>query len=144
MITDTELERLTRRALLIRARNDAALTALVDPDHIDPDGVKDWPIILIEAPRMLPRRMACARGSDIAMDVHAFAGPTSDGTMTGRRHISAIGNQIQTTFAPNVLTLEDGAQCRLAFSDVRILKDADPDHFHWFGQLNCQVLKAVA
>lgn len=91
---------------------------------------------------MLPRRMACARGSDIAMDVHAFAGPT--GAMTGRRHISAIGNAIQTTFAPNVLTLEDGSQCRLAFSDVRILKDNDPDHWHWFGQLNCQVLKAVA
>lgn len=147
MITDTELEHYTRRALLIRARNDAALTALVPKANIDPDGVQPWPIILIEAPRMLPRRMACARGSDIAMDVHAFAGPVKSGgatIQTGRYRISAIGKAIQNTFAPNVLTLEDGSQCKLSFSDVRILKDQEPDHFHWFGQLNCQVLKAVA
>lgn len=142
MITDTELERYARRTLLIRAKADAALIALVPKDNIDPDGLKPWPIVMVENPRMLPRRMACAIGSDISMDVHAFAGPKSD--MTGRQHISAIGKAVQSAFAPNNLTLEDGAICKIGWSDVRILKDEKPDHFHWFGQLNCRVLKAVA
>lgn len=147
MITDTELEYYTRRALLIRAKGDAPLIALVPKTSIAPDGVQPWPIIMVEDPRMLPRRMACAIGSDIAMDVHAFAGPKKSGDtviQTGRQHISAIGKAIQTAFAPNNITLEDGSTCKLSFSDVRILKDNDPDHWHWFGQLNCKVLKAVA
>ncbi len=142
MITPTALQRQARRTLLARARNHAGLLALVPKANIDPDGVHEWPIVLIEAPRALPKRMACVKGADVSFDVHAFAGPTS--AITGYDLISAIGEQIETAFAPNVLPLEDGSQCRLAFSDVRILKDNDPDHWHWFGQLNCEVLKAVA
>lgn len=142
MITPTALQRQARRTLLIRARNHAGLLALVPKASIDPVGAPTWPIVLIEAPRALPRRMSCAKGADISFDVHAFAGPSS--TLTGYDHISAIGEQIDTVFADNNLTLEDGSTCKLSFSDVRILKDTDPDHFHWFGQLNCKVLKAVA
>lgn len=142
MITPTALQRQARRTLLIRAKNHAGLLALVPKDNIAPDGRPEWPIVLIEAPRALPRRMSCAKGADVSFDVHAFARLT--GTMTGYDHISAIGEQVETAFAPNVLTLEDGSQCRLSFSDVRILKDQDPDDWHWFGQLNCRVLKAVA
>lgn len=147
MITDTELEEQARRTLLIRAKNDAPLIALVPKTSIDPVGVQPWPIMMIENPTMLPLRMACAIGSDIAMDVHAFAGPKKSGAsvvQTGRQHISAIGKAIQTAFAPNNIVLEDGSHCKLSFSDARILKDVDPDHWHWFGQLNCRVLKAVA
>lgn len=142
MITPTALQRQARRTLLIRAKNHAGLLALVPKDNIDPDGRPEWPIVLIEAPRALPRRMSCAKGADVSFDVHAFARLTD--AMSGYDHISAIGEQVETAFAPNVLTLEDGSQCRLSFSDVRILKDQDPDDWHWFGQLNCRVLKAVA
>lgn len=143
MITPTALQRAARREILTRAKNAAALLALVPKANIDPVGVKPWPIIMVEAPTMLPRRMACANGADVSFDVHAFAGPVGS-TMTGYDHICAIGEQIDTVLAPNNITLEDGSHCKLSFSDVRILKDVDPDHWHWFGQLNCRVLKAVA
>lgn len=142
MVTSTALQHQARRTLLIRARNAPALNALVPKPNIDPDGVQPWPIIMVEAPRALPRRMTCAIGADVAFDVHAFAGPKPD--LTGYDHISAIGEQIENVFAPNNLVLEDGSHCKLSFSDIRILKDGDPDHWHWFGQLNCRVLKAVA
>lgn len=142
MITPTALQRQARRTILIRAKNAAGLLALVPKANIDPDGVKPWPIIMVEAPRATGTRMACANGADISFDVHAFAGPKSN--LTGYDHISAIGEQIETVLAPNNITLEDGSTCKLSFSDVRILKDNDPDHWHWFGQLNCRVLKAVA
>ena len=152
MITPTALQRAARREILTRAKNAAALLALVPKANIDPVGVKPWPIIMVEAPQMLPRRMACANGADVSFDVHAFAGPKKepDGfggekvVQTGYDHICAIGEQIDTVLAPNNITLEDGSHCKLSFSDVRILKDVDPDHWHWFGQINCQVLKEVA
>lgn len=143
MITPTALQRAARREILTRAKNAAALLALVPKANIDPVGVKPWPIIMVEAPTMIPTRMACAKGADVSFDVHAFAGPIPS-TMTGYDHICAIGEQIDTVLAPNNITLEDGSHCKLSFSDVRILKDVDPDHWHWFGQLNCRVLKAVA
>lgn len=143
MITPTDLQRYARRAILIRAKNDATLTALVPKASIDPDDVNEWPIILVEAPTMLPRRMAGAKGADVSFDVHAFAGPKGS-TLTGYDHICQIGTAIETVLAPNRIDLENGAACKLSFSDVRILKDKDPDHWHWFGQLNCAVLKALA
>lgn len=147
MITPTALQRQARRTILIRAKNAAELIALVPKDNIDPAGAKEWPIMMVEAPRATGTRMACANGADVSFDVHAFAGPKKSGdvvTMTGYDHISAIGEQIETVLAPNNIVLEDGSHCKLSFSDVRILKDNDPDHWHWFGQLNCRVLKAVA
>lgn len=143
MITPTDLQRYARRSILIRAKNDGALTALVPKASIDPDGTPTWPIILVEAPAMLPRRMSGAKGADVSFDVHAFAGPKGS-TLTGYDHISQIGTAIETVLAPNRLELENGASCKLWFTDARILKDNDPDHWHWFGQLNCSVLKALA
>lgn len=143
MITPTDLQRDARRALLIRAKNDAALTALVPKASIDPDGTPSWPIVLVEAPTMLPRRMGGAKGADVSFDVHAFAGPKGS-TLTGYDHISQIGAAIETALAANRIELENGAACKMSFSDVRILKDNDPDHWHWFGQINCLVLKALA
>lgn len=147
MITPTALQRYARRAALVRLKTSAALLALVPKASIDPAGTPTWPFILIEAPAMLPRRVACAHGADIAFDVHAFAGPKKSGstvTQTGYDHASAIGAAIEAVLAPNHITLEDGSTCALSFSDARMLKDGDPDHWHWFAQLNCRVLKAVS
>lgn len=148
MITPTALQRAARREILTRLKNAAPLIALVPKASIDPSDVKPWPIIMVEAPTMTERYMSCANGADVAFDVHAFAGPVknvSGAVLTfGYDHISAIGEQIDTVLARNNFVLEDGSHCKLSWSDRRILKDADPDHWHWFGQLNCQVLKAVA
>ena len=143
MITPTALQRQARRAALIRMKAAGPLIALVPKTSIDPVGVQPWPIIMVEAPTMLETYMTCANGADVSFDIHAFAGPKGS-TMTGYDHICAIGEQIDTVLARNNIVLEDGSHCKLSWSDRRILKDTDPDHWHWFGQLNCKVLKAVA
>lgn len=141
MITPTALQRHARRAILARLKGAADLLALVPAASIDPDGVPSWPFILVDAPTARGKWMACAKGADVSFDVHAFAEGNSE--ITGYDFASAIGTQIETVLAPNNITLEDGSTCKLSFSDVRILKDQTPDHWHWFGQLNCSVLKAV-
>jgi hypothetical protein len=108
--------------------------------------------MLIETPRTLRLRQSCVRGALVNFDVHAFAGPREEddgfGTIvvaeTGYDHVSAIGAAIETAFADNRITLESGAVCKLEFSDTQLLKDETPDHWHWFGQLNCRVLAAAA
>jgi hypothetical protein len=143
MITPTALQRLARRAVLMQLKGHAPLIALVPKDSINPIGTPEWPIVLVEAPRGTPRRMSCANGVDASFDVHAFASNIGS-SKTGYDHASEIGAAIETALAPNNITLEDGSHCKLSFSDMRMLKDADPDHWHWFAQLNCRVLKAVA
>lgn len=143
MATPTALQRLVRRALLTRAKGDAALTALIPTGSIDPDGEPTWPFMLFESPRTLRLNAACVRGARVSLDVHAFAGPqviTGATVQTGYDHASAIGAAIETTFADNRLTLENGATCHIAFSDTQLLKDGEPDAWHWVAQLNCRVL----
>ena len=114
---------------------------------IDPDGETAWPIMLIESPRTLRLRQSCVRGALASFDIHAFAGPRESGgavVETGYDHASAIGSAIETVFADNRITLEGGAVCKIEFSDMQLLKDESPDHFHWFGQLNCRVLAEAA
>lgn len=142
MSTPTDMQRLARRSVLIRLKNNAPLLALVPKASVDPSGTPAWPHVLVEAPSGTPIRMSCAKGANISFDVHAFAGPTP--ALTGYDHASAIGGAIEAALAPNHLTLENGADCRVSFSDMRLLKDGDPDHWHWFAQLNCRVLEAVA
>lgn len=146
MITATALQFEARRAVLTRLKNAAPLIALVPKASIDPQAVTAWPIIMVEAPSMGSLQMAGARGADVSFDVHAFAGPKKSGStvvQTGYDHICAIGVEIENAVGDNNITLADGSSCKLSFSDRRILKDVDPDHWHWFAQLNCMVLKSV-
>lgn len=145
MATPTSLQREAKRALLIRAKADAGLTALVPASSIAPDGTPSWPFILIESPRTLRLRASCVRGAQVSFDVHAFAGPRESGGAvieTGYDHASSIGSQIETVFADNRVTLENGAVCKIELSDTQLLKDDEPDHWHWVAQLNCRVLAA--
>ena len=148
MATPTSLQRYARRALIIRAKSDAGLTALVPAASISPDGTAEWPFMLVASPRTLRLRASCVRGASVSFDVHAFAGPrydtpdseTQQVVEIGYDHISRIGSAIETVFADNNLTLESGANCRIRFSDMQLLPDEKPDHWHWFSQLNCRVL----
>lgn len=110
--------------------------------HIDPDGEPVWPFMLIESPRALPLKAACVRGATVSFDVHAFA--QGSASQTGYDAACAIGAQIETTFADNSITLEDGSPCQIVFSDMQMLKDGAPDDWHWFAQINCRVLAPVA
>lgn len=143
MAQPTDLQRLARRALLIRAKADPALVALVPAASIAPDGEPTWPIILIETPTARSLIAACLRGAEVSFDVHAFARARvsdSQEVETGYDHTSRIGGQIERTLADNRLLLENGATCRIRFSDRQMLRDGRPDDWHWFGQLNCRVL----
>ena len=143
MATPSSLQRLARRALLIRAKEDAALTALVPAGSIDPVDRAIWPFMLIESPRTLRLRMSCVRGATVSFDVHAFARSREEAgrvVETGYDHVSRIADAIETAFADNHLTLENGADCAISFSDTAFIKDGAPDDWHWTAQLNCRVL----
>lgn len=145
MAAPTSLQREARRALLTLAKADTALTTLVPASSIDADGTPAWPHIRIEAPRTLRLRASCVRGARVSFDVHAFAGPQVDSGVvikTGYDHASAIGAAIETAFADNRITLEGGAVAKIEFSDMQMLRDGEPDAWHWFAQINCRVLSA--
>lgn len=143
MAAPAALQRLARRALLTTAKADTALTALVPATSIAPDGTPTWPFVLVEAPRTSRLRAACVRGATVAFDLHAFAGPRlADGAEveTGYDHCSRIAACLEALFAETRLTLEGGAVARVTLSDAMMLKDGDPDAWHWTAQANCRIL----
>jgi len=143
MSTPTSLQRLAKRRLLELLKADAGILSLVPQTHINPDGSASFPFILIASPRTLRLRSACVRGATVSFDVHAFAGPRESGgavVETGEDHIARIGSAIETVFADNRLVLTGGAVCKIEFSDMQLLPDDEPDHWHWISQLNCRVL----
>jgi hypothetical protein len=97
--------------------------------------------MLVEAPVMRRLNAACVKGAETSFDVHYFA--RGSASQTGYDAASAGGAAIETVFAGK-LTLENNASCSLRFSDRRLLRDEQPDAWHWFGQLNCRVLAAPA
>lgn len=143
MAAPAKLQREARRALLELAKADPALTELVPAGSIAPDGTPSWPFILIESPRTLRIRAACVRGATASFDIHVFAGPRLDASAeveTGYDHASRVAAAVETLFCEGRLTLETGASCRVTFSDTQMLRDAEPDAWHWFAQVNCRVL----
>lgn len=141
----TGLQKLVRRALLTRLKADTALTALVSAGSINPVGTPTWPFIVLRAPITQRLKAACVNGGQGSWDVHAFAGPRLSGgavVETAEDHAGSIGAAIETALADNWLALPDGAKVRIRLSDIRLLQDGDPDHYHWFCQCNWRVLSA--
>lgn len=139
------LQRLVRRALLTRLKADLALTALVPAASINPAGVPTWPFIVLRSPVTQRLKAACVNGGQGSWDVHAFAGARTDAgsvVETAEDHAGRIGAAIETALADNWLALPDGAKVRIRLSDIRLLQDGDPDHYHWFCQCNWRVLSA--
>lgn len=141
----TGLQKLVRRALLTRLKADADLIELVPATSINPDGEPVWPFIKLHAPVTQQLRAACVNGGTVSWDVHAFAGPRLDGgaeVETAEDHAGSIGSGIERVLANNWITLEGGAKAKIALSDIRLIEDGDPRHFHWFAQVNAKVLAA--
>lgn len=139
------LQRLVRRALLTRLKADLALTALVPAASINPTGVPTWPFIVLRSPVTQRLKAACVNGGQGSWDVHAFAGVRLDAgsvVETAEDHAGRIGAAIETALADNWLELPDNAKVRIRLSDIRLLQDGDPDHYHWFCQCNWRVLSA--
>ncbi|QOV95265.1 DUF3168 domain-containing protein [Novosphingobium sp. ES2-1] len=137
------LQRLVRRAILPRLKADLALTALVPVASINPAGAPTWPFIVLRAPVTQRLKAACVNGGQGSWDIHAFAGQRLvAGTVveTAEDHAGRIGAAIEMALADNWLALPDGAKVRIRLSDIRLLQDGDPDHYHWFAQINWRVL----
>jgi hypothetical protein len=137
------LQKPVRRAILTRLKADTGVTALVPTARINPPGVPVWPFIVLRSPVTLPLRASCLRGGLVTWDVHAFAGPRlSAGAVveTAEDHAGSIGAAIEAALADNRIALEGGATAHIRLSDIRLLQDGDPDHYHWFCQINARVL----
>lgn len=137
------LQRHVRRAILPILKADAALTALVPAASINPTGTPTWPFIVLRAPVTQRLKAACVNGGQGSWDIHAFAGQRLvAGTVveTAEDHAGRIGAAIEMALADNWLALPDGAKVRIRLSDIRLLQDGDPDHYHWFAQINWRVL----
>jgi hypothetical protein len=141
----TGAQKLVRRALLIKLKGTSAVTALVPSGSINPPGTPTWPFIVLRAPVTQRLKAACVNGGQGSWDVHAFAGPRMSGSAvveTAEDHAGSIGAAIETALADNWLDLPGGAKVRIRLSDIRLLQDGDPDHYHWFAQVNWRVLSA--
>lgn len=140
------LQRLARRALLTRLKADASLLALVPVVSIDPyDDPPTWPFVTLESPVTRRMRAASLNGGLVSFDVHAFARARIVAGVTvedGRDHCSRIGGAIEAALADNRFPIESGAVMHVQLSDMRLLRDGDPDAFHYFAQVNCRVLAA--
>ena len=55
---------------------------------------------------------------------------------------SRLSAAIEAALADNWLALPNEAKVRVRLSDIRLLQDGDPDHYHWFCQCNWRVLSA--
>jgi hypothetical protein len=127
----------------MRAKASVELTDLVPATSIAPEGEASWPFITVETPRFRPLRASCVRGATASFDCHAFAGPRfENGALveTAYDHASRIGGTLEKAVGDRRITLENGAICRFAFSDGQMLRDQEPDSWHWFAQLNARVL----
>lgn len=145
MATPATLQRLTRRALITRAKADVALTAIVPAASIEPMGEPVWPHVIFRSPRTNRLRQSCVQGARVSFDVHVFARERYvAGALveTGYDHCSRAAAALESALADNRLTLENGAICKIEFSDTQMFQDGTPDDWHWFGQLNAKVLSA--
>lgn len=137
------LQKLVRRALLIRLKSNLALTALVPAASINPVGTPTWPFIVLRSSTTQRLKAACVNGGLVTWTVHAFAGPRSiEGAVveTGEDFAGSIGAAIEAALADDWLALPDGAKARVHLSDITLLHDGDPDHWHWAAQVNARVL----
>jgi hypothetical protein len=137
------LQKLVRRAIMVRLKADAGLTALVPAASINPPGVPTWPFVVLRSPVTQRLKASCVNGGQGSWDIHAFAGPREVAgavVETAEDHAGSIGAAIETALADAWLPLSGSAKVRVRLSDIRLLQDGDPDHFHWFAQINWRAL----
>lgn len=138
------LQRHVRRAILPALKAHTLLTVLVPATSINPTGAAPtWPFVILRSPTTQRLKAACVNGGQGTWDIHAFAGArTSGGAVveTAEDHAGRIGEAIEGALADTWLTLPDAAKVRIRLSDIRLLQDGDPDHYHWFAQINWRAL----
>jgi len=138
------LQRYVRRAILPVLKANAGVIALVPSASINPTGAAPtWPFIVLRSPTTQQLKAACVNGGQGSWDIHAFSGPRLSGgavVETAEDHAGRIGEAIETALADQWLALPDGAKARIRLSDIRLLQDGDPDHYHWFAQINWRAL----
>ena len=127
-----------RRAILMTAKADANLTALVPAARIYPQASPvaspTWPFIIYGSPSGLPIRAACIDGLEITVAMHSFAAPRLQGgsiVETAEDHAARIGAAVAKALDGKRPTLPGGGYLSILFVGSQLLIDGgEADAFH--------------
>ena len=142
------LQRLVRRDILTRLKQDAFVTALVPSTSIYSQATPKepkWPFIKTGAVQSIPIRGACMDGATVNISVHGFSRGryNASGALveTAEDHASRIGAAIEDCLDAKGATLTTGERVRYRLTDVQLLVDGgEPDAFHYFANVSARVL----
>jgi hypothetical protein len=125
-----------RRGMLILAKSNAALIAIVPAKDIYPQKVSDdhgWPFIRSGAPSVIPVRASCVDGGEWTVAMHGFAKERMFGTQaieTAEDYAGRIGAALATALDGRAITLDNG-RATIRWTGGQLLMDPDEaDAFH--------------
>jgi hypothetical protein len=119
-----------RRGILILAKGNAALTAIVPAGEIYPQTVKaahGWPFIRSGAPSAIPVRAACVDGGEWTVAMHGFAKDRMNGDQvveTAEDYAGRIGSALAAALDGKVITLPNG-RARILWTGSQLLMDPE-------------------
>lgn len=128
-----------RRAVLIRLKADAAVTAIVPAARIYPaetPAEPAFPFTRFDAPQSIPLDMACVAGATVTFLKHGFAKARYQGGAmieTAEDHAQRLGDALWGSLHNHRLPLAglDGATVLIRVQSLRIVRDGDdPDAQH--------------
>lgn len=140
------LQRLVRRDILTRLKNDTGVLALVPAASIYSQSTPKepaWPFIKTGAVQSLPIRGACMDGASVNISVHAFSKGRWAGSSlleTAEDHASRIGGAIEDCLDARGYDLPNGQRVRYRCTDMQLLVDGEPDAFHYFTNVSARVI----
>lgn len=137
-----------RRAILITAKADAALTALVPAARIYPQvspvASPVWPFIIYGSPSGLPIRAACVNGTEVTVALHSFAKARMQGTSileTAEDHAARIGAAIAKALDGKRPALPSGGYLSIRFTGSQLLIDGgEAGAFHHVANFRCRAI----
>ncbi len=126
-----------RRGILIIAKADAALIAIVPKKDIYPQTVAadhGWPFIRSGSPSVLPVRAACVDGGEWTVAMHGFAKDRKSvsGAVleTAEDYAGRIGSALASALDRKTITLANG-RASIRWTGGQLLMDPDePGAFH--------------
>jgi len=138
----------TRRAILITAKADAALTALVPATRIYPQvspvSSPVWPFIIYGSPSGLPIRAACVNGTEVTVALHTFAHAREvNGAVveTAEDYAARIGAVVAKTLDGKRPALPGGGYLSVLFTGSHLLIDGgETDAFHHVANFRCRAI----
>lgn len=135
-----------RRGLLIIARNNSALTAIVPRSDIYPQTVPadhGWPFIRSGAPSSVPIRASCVDGGEWTVAMHGFAKDRKLGSQsveTAEDYAGRIGSALAAALDGQAITLTNG-RAAIRWTGSQLLMD--PEESGCFHTVQQFVVRAI-